>query len=220
METLEEFRGAILAQVTSDDKEVLAEYLKHFYVDLEKFSESMASALLNWRGLDSSLKNDERCSYISALIYTTITLEILSMKLLLTGYTVAAGNLFRQVIETLSLALLCSGKHLGILDRFMENKYSSQDAIRDIIRHSKQLGLKGEGVRQLGKLQKFYSKYSHPTALTIAIGMSFRTKSAYFGGSFDELKLDAYCKEIKVRVGLANDLPDLIDHARKNIAEW
>ncbi|CBK44053.1 conserved protein of unknown function [Nitrospira defluvii] len=220
METLEEFRDEILAQVTSDDKEVLADYLKHFHAHLGKFSESMAGALLNWKRLDSSLKNDERRSYISALVYTRITLQILSMKLLLAGYTVAAGNLFRQVIETLSLALLCSGKHLGTLDRFMEEKYSTQDAIRDVIRYSKQLGLKGNGVRQLGKLQKFYSQYSHPTHLTIAIGISFRTKAAYFGGSFDELKLDAYRKEVKVRVGLANDLPNLIDHLRKNIAEW
>lgn len=52
------------------------------------------------------------------------------------------------------------------------------------------------------------------------MGMSFQTKAAYFGGSFDEPKLDAYRKEVKVRMGLANDLPSLIDHVRENIAEW
>src|SRR5258707_3090282 len=39
--------------------------------------------------------------------------------------TIAAGNLFRQVIESIALSLLCSGKDLAVLEQFMENKYSS-----------------------------------------------------------------------------------------------
>lgn len=102
----------------------------------------------------------------------------------------------------------------------MENRYSTKNAVRDAKRHAEKLGLNRDGVEQLAKLQTFYANDSHPTHLTLAIGMSFQTRAAFFGGSFDELKLDAYRKEVKVRVGLANDLPNLIEHVRANIDEW
>lgn len=220
METFEEARDRILAELTSDDKDVRAEYLKHFKSDVEMFSESMARAFLNWRSLDSSIQENEKRAYISGLVYTAITLHVLSMKLFVSGNTVAAGNLFRQVVETVALALVCSGKDLGILDRFMEDKYSTNDAVRDAMRHAEKLGLNKDGVKGLSEVQGFYNKYSHPTHLTIAMGMSFSTRDLYFGGAFDEKKLDAYRKEISVRVGLANDFPNFIDGVKANVAKW
>lgn len=216
----DETREKILEELTSDHKEIIAAYLAHFEADLRRFAESMANSLLKWELLDSSISTNEKRAYISALVYTTVTLHVVSMKLLVSGHTVAAGNLLWQVVETLCVALVCSGKDTGILDKFMEHKYSTKNAVRDAKRHSEKLGLNRDAVEQLAKLQTFYSNYSHPTLLTIALGMSFQTKAAYFGGSFDEVKLDAYRKEVKVRVGLANDLPNLIDRVRKNIAEW
>lgn len=220
MQPFDETRNKILAELTSDHKVIIAEYLAHFEADLWRFAESMANGLLSWELLDSSTWANEKRAYVSALVYTTVTLHVLSMKLLVSGYTIPAGNLLRQVVETLCLALVCSGKDIGILDKFMENKYSTKNAVRDAIRHAEKLGLNQDSVKQLNKLQTFYAKYSHPSYLTIAAGMSFQTKTAYFGGSFDELKLDVYRKEIKVRVGLANDLPNLIDHMRENITAW
>ena len=220
MDTFEEARDKILAEFTSDDKDIRVVYLKHFKSDVERFSESMARAFLNWRSLDSSLQRNEKRAYISALVYTAITLHVLSIKLFVSGNTVAAGSLFRQVVETLALALVCSGKDLGILDRFMENKYSTNDAVRDAMRYAEKLGLNRDGVKGLSNVQTFYSKYSHPTHLTIAMVMSFSTKDLYFGGAFDDKKLDAYRKEINVRVGLANVFSNFIDGVRANIAKW
>jgi hypothetical protein len=136
METFEEARKTILKELTSEDADVRATYLKHFGPKVEKFSDAMANSFLNWRSLDAGVKGNERLAYVSALVFTATTLHIVSMKLFISGYIVAAGNLFRQVVESIALALLCSGKDLDILDRFIEEKYSTNDAIRDVIRHA------------------------------------------------------------------------------------
>ena len=125
METVEQARETILKELTSDDSEVRSDYLKLFEADAKAFADAMAQAFMKWRTFDNEVKDDERRVHVSALVYTAITLHILSLKLFLAGQTVAAGNLFRQVIESIALALLCSGKDLDVLKRFMEDKYSS-----------------------------------------------------------------------------------------------
>lgn len=197
METLEQARNTIFTELTSDDSEVRQEYLKRFGADAKAFAESMAQAFIQWREFDNGVNGDEKRGHVSALVYIAITLNILSMKVVLSGNTVAAGNLFRQVIESIALALLCSGKELDVLKRFMDDKYSSNDSVRDVLRHCGKLSLKGDALEVLKKSQDFYHKYSHVTKMTIAAAMSFSQKGGlYVGASFDDAKLDAYKKEI------------------------
>ena len=49
METLEQARDTIYKELTSDDSEVRAEYLKVFEPDAKRFSEAMARAVIAWR---------------------------------------------------------------------------------------------------------------------------------------------------------------------------
>ena len=221
METLEQARDTILKELTSDDSDVRAEYLKHFEADAKALAESMAQAFVKWREFDSEIKGDEKRAHVSALVYVAITLHVLSTKLLLSGQTVAAGNLFRQVIESIALALLCSGKDLQVLERFMEDKYSSNDAVRDVLRHHEKLSLKGDALAALKESQDFYHKYSHVTKMTIAVGMSFSEKGGlYVGSSFDDSKLEQYRKEVNGRVSLAKVFPNFIDGVANNVAKW
>ena len=221
METVDQARETILKELTSDDSEVRGEYLKLFEGDAKAFAESMAHAFVKWRDFDNGIKGDELRAHVSALVYAAITLHVLSMKLFLSGQTVAAGNLFRQVIESIALALLCSGKDLDVLKRFMENKYSSNDAIRDVLRHCEKLSLKGDALEALKESQEFYHKYSHVTKMTIAAGMSFSQKGGlYVGASFDDGKLDAYKKEVNGRVGLAKVFPNFVAGVTGNVAKW
>ncbi len=219
METFEEARDTILAQLTSDDRQVRAEYLEHFQADAEKFSEDMAQAFMKWRSLDADLQDDEKQAYISAQVYLAITLHILSMKLFLSGHIVAAGNISRQVVESIALALVCSGKDLPILARFMKGEYSTNRAVRDVWRHRKKLGL-NDGVKSLRTTQEFYDKYSHPTPRTIATLMSFSEGDLYVGAAFDEGKVEAYKKEVNGRVGLARIFPNFVDGIIANVAKW
>lgn len=221
MGTVEQARETILNELTSDDSEVRSEYLKLFEADAKTFADAMAQAFMKWRTFDSEVKGNERRAHVSALVYTAITLHILSMKLFLSGQTVAAGNLFRQVIESVALALLCTGKDLDILKRFMEDKYSSTAAVRDVLRHAKKLSLKDNAVEALKNSQEFYHKFSHVTKMTIATGMSFSELGGlYVGASYDEGKVEAYTKEVRGRLSLAEVFPNFIDAVAANIAKW
>jgi hypothetical protein len=141
METVDQAQAAIFMEITSDDSEVRGEYLKHLEGAAKGFAVSMAEAFMKWRDFDNDVKGDERRAYVSALVYVAITLHVLSMKDLLAGQPVAAGNLSRQVLECIALAFLCSGKELNVLKCFIEDKYSSKNAIRDVLQHHKKSNL-------------------------------------------------------------------------------
>ena len=219
METLEEAREKILSELASDDSDVRAEYLKLFEADAQEFSTSMAQAFMKWRALDAEMQGSDERAYISAQVYLAITLHILSMKLFLSGHIVAAGNLFRQVVESIALALVCSGKDLPILAQFMKGEYSTNRAVHDVWRHREKLGL-NDAVESLKNTQEFYDKYSHPTPLTIAAIMSFSENGTYVGTSFDKEKIDAYKREAIGRVSLARVFPNFVDGVMANIAKW
>lgn len=218
METLDQTQAAIFREITSDDSEVRGEYLKHFEGAAKGFAVSMAEAFMKWHDFDNDVKGDGRRAYVSSLVYVAITLHVSSMKVFLAGQTVASGNLFRQVLECIALAFLCSGKELNVLKRFMEDKYSSNYAIRDVLQHHKKLSLKGDALKEMKKSQDFYHKYSHVTKMTLA---TFSQKGGlYVGASLDDGKLDAYKKEINLRVSLAEVFPNFIHGVSANVAKW
>jgi hypothetical protein len=221
METVDQVQATIFGEITLDDSEVRGEYIKHFEQAAKGFAVSMAKAFMKWRSFDNDIKGDERRAHVSALVYVAITLHVSSMKVFLVGQTVAAGNLFRQVLECIALALLCSGKELDVLKRFMEDKYSSKKAIHDVLQHHKKLSLKGDALEVMRKSQDFYHKYSHVTKMTLAAAMSFSQEDGlYVGASFDDGKLDAYRKEINLRVSLAAVFPNFVDGVSVNVAKW
>jgi len=220
MKTVEDAKAAIEKELTSDDAEVRAEFLKRFSPEIERFAEAMAKAIVNWRSLDDGVKGDDKRAYVSAWVYTAAMLHILSMKLLLSGHLVAAGNLYRQVVETMALALVCSGKELNVLDRFVEGKYSTNDAVNDMIRHAEKLSVNRDTVKVLETVQKFNHKYSHPSVMTIASGMAFGNKGLYIGASFDEEKIEAYSKEVGSRRSCAEIFSNFIDGVKANVARW
>jgi hypothetical protein len=220
MDTFEEARAKILAEITTEDPEVRAQYLKHFESEAKAFSEIMAGVIQTWLKEHGDAQGNERRVQVFALVFTAIHLHIGSMKLLLSGNTVAAGNLFRQTLETIALALLCSGKDLGILDRFNNDRYSTNDAIRDVLRNVDKLGLKADGVKALQEDQEFYHKYSHVTKLTIGSAESFAGEGIYVGASFDKGKMDFYVKEIAGRLGLAGVFDSFVAAVKANVAKW
>jgi hypothetical protein len=215
-----ETRARIRAEVTADDPDIRARFLQRYGAQVDAFCDAMAEATLAWRAFDVDSDKNEKKAYVSALIYSAITLHIASMKLFLAGHPVAAGNLSRQVVEAIAIALLSSGRELNVLERFMQDKYSPGDAVRDVCRHSEKLNLLQEGVVPLVEAQKFYHLYSHPTKMTIASITSFSEDGYYVGASFDQGKVDKYDKEVAGRVSLAMVFPNFVDVVNANVAKW
>lgn len=220
MESFNQARETIYMELISDDSEVRSEYLALFEPNVGDFSEAMAQAVMAWRTLDTEVKGDEKRAYVAALVCTAFTMHILSFKLFLSGHTVAAGNAFRQVLESIALALLCASKGLGILERFMDDRYSANDAVRDVLRNRKQLGLRDDGLQALKSSQEFYHKYSHITRLTLTTIISFSEDGTYVGASFDKGKIEAYRKEVESRVGLAKVFANFVEAVKANVAKW
>jgi hypothetical protein len=149
----------------------------------------MASAVLAWRDLDAGPEQGEDRGFVSALVYCAIPLHIQSMRLFLSGHIIAAGNLSRQTIEAISLALLCSSKQLTVLRRFKEDKYTSNKSVDDLLSKHKNLGIRKDGVKVLKEARDFFHNYSHPTKATIATMIS-ATGEVCVGACFDDNKID------------------------------
>lgn len=120
-----------------------------------------------------------------------------------------------------STETLYLNKKPNVLRRFMEDKYSSKKAIHYLLQHHKKLSLKGDALEVMRKSQDFYHKYSHVTKMTLAAAMPFSQKGElYLGASFDDGKLDAYKKEVNLRVSLADAFPNFVDGVSVNVAKW
>ena len=212
--------STILVELFSDDQDVRADYRKHFDSKAKEFADHMAQAMAAWRALDSEVKSNERRAFVSASVYMAITLHTLSMKLLLSGQFIAAGNLFRQATESIALALLFSGEGLSALDRFMENKYSTSNAIRDVKKNAVKLGLNKDGLASLEAGRDLYDKFSHPTHMTLSSMMSGSVDGLYVGAAFDEAKLYAYRIEVDGRVSLAKVFVNFVHAVQINVDKW
>lgn len=220
MESFEESRRKIIAEITSDEPEVRGAYLEMYSEQVEEFGSGMANAILAWREIDANSEKEEDRAYVSALVYCAITLHIQSMRLFLSGHLIAAGNLSRQVIEAIAMALLCSSRQLTVLQRFIRDEYSPNKAVRDLLRHYEELGLRKDGVEILERAQFFFHKFSHPSKLTLGAITSFSEEGLYVGASFDEGKVTEYDKEIAGRVSLAGVFENFVEAVKVNIATW
>lgn len=220
MQSVAEAKDVIYSEITAIDPEVAASFMARFSVEAEQFAELMAQATLAWENLATGVERHEKIVFVANIVYCAITLHIQSMKLFLSGHLVAAGNLSRQVVEAIATALLSSGKELNVLDRFVDDKYKTQDAVRDVLRHWETLGLCKEGLTALAKSQKFYHPYSHLSKMTVASATSFSQQAMYVGASFDEGKVDAYYREVQSRLGLAKVFPNFVAAVAANVAKW
>ena len=115
------------------------------------------------------------------------------------------------------MALLASNPRLGFLDRYASGRYSTDCAVRDVIKNHKKLSLEHDGLRILREARDFYSKFSHPTLLTTATFIELGGGSTYFGASFDPGKQEAYDKEVNTRVQIAGLLENMIEGIRCNL---
>lgn len=211
-----------MSDLQSPDAEARSEFFRHFVSEAEEFATYTAIALDKWTSLHNSVpESDLRRRPIVAILFTAINMHSSSFKLFMSGHTVGAGCLFRQVLEAISMALLCSAKGLNVLDRFLEDKYSTNDAVIQLLRNHKAANVKHDAVTVLKDAYDFYHKYAHLTKLTIATGANFEMGGLpAMGAFFDPAKEPEYKKEITGRVSLAKVFPNIIDAVIHNIGEW
>jgi len=209
--------GLIKQSVVEFPNSVKNEFEIQFKEELKDFIKTMSIAYNEWKIFDELVK-DEDNAHISSLIYGAINMHCTSMHLFISGYPIASGNMFRQVLESVAMAFLCSKKNLGYLKRYKNNKYSTSKAIRDVIKKHKVLNLSHDALQTLRYSREFYDNFSHPTLLSVSMHVSMTNPGElYFGGAYDIAKLPQYKKEINSRVGLAAIFDNFIYGIKRNI---
>lgn len=210
-------RHIVYAEITRDSRAVRQEFVHVFDKKNQAFAGQMGEALSYWLDQYSSAQSDERKIKVFALAYTAISLHISSMKLFLSGQQVAAGNLMRQVLETIALTYLCTDKGLTFLQRFHDGKYSTNRAIADAKRHSVRLNISKTAMSKLEFAQRFYSKFSHPTVMTVGTLESFEGEGIYLGAAYDPGKHRDYEVEIDNRLKLATLFVGFLRSVHQNL---
>ena len=92
MEDREIAYGKIRREITEDISEVRERFVTEFNQEIDQFSDLMTDAFLEWQSLDHKIGSAPQLAHLSALVYSAITLHILSMKLLVSGQIIAAGG--------------------------------------------------------------------------------------------------------------------------------
>ena len=221
MENIETAVDKIREEIKGDLSDTREEFLEHFDDDTERFIQLMSEAFLSWVKLDEITGLDPKKAIISGLVYSAITQHIVSLRLFISGYIVAAGNTQRQVIETIALALLCSCKELGVLEKFDKDQYSTNKAITHALAQHSKLKINKAALEILRDSRDFYNMYSHPTKGTLAshIGFNKKERVLYVGASFDEGKLEHYKQEVSGRVSLAEVFNNFVEGITDNVSK-
>lgn len=132
-----------------EDSEIRHQFVQRYSHQLENFVTHMVTAFSLWEELDSHLSKDIPGAHLSALMYGALHTHLVAMKLLISGLLVPAGNSQRYVLESIATALLASSPELDILVRYIDNKYSTSKAIRDVQRNAKILRLESNALKTL-----------------------------------------------------------------------
>jgi len=220
MDEFEDILRKVRSAITQEKSETRKRFINHFSFDIGKFSFDMAKAFEKWKAFDDTLANDREKAAISGILYLAVTLNITSMKLFISGNSIASGNIHRQVLEAIALAFLFSDKSLDTLELFMKQKYPANKAIKDVIMHQSKLNLNQKSLEILSKSYSFYQHYDDITSNTIASFVSIADKTIQLVPQFEESKVSEYKIEIDMRVDLASIFGNIIDSVINNVSKW
>ena len=202
------------------DGHIRLQFAEHYQDILERFVDHMIRAYWACDNLNLNVDKDETTSMVAGFTLAAVQNHILSMKLLISGYFVAAENAQRYSLESIATALLAShDPELRI--KIRAGQYKSNKSVRDLRRQASKLGLDQEFPGFLDGLEKsckFYHELSHPSLLSLSsslVPLNSDQRIFLVGCHFDPEKKMAYDSEIYSREKLATLLPGIIDFIRK-----
>jgi hypothetical protein len=214
--------AVVIGELFDPDESVRELFRNRFSAQAISFSEAIAPAFARFQ----KFAEDGQCCVQSALVcgfvHGVLDDLVTSTKLLLSGKLSASGNLFRQSVEGICMAIMCSHQDtLSIGDR--ECSYwklieaGAQEteghlAARQIAKNWDKLGLNREGAEQLKKNVANYHQHSHAGLLAMACRMDLGPNGLiHIGGHFDDAKVDGYEAELVQRIELAKLTVQTID---------
>ena len=196
---------------------IMEQFVAQFPDEIERCVRVLGEAYDKWKALDKRTGGDEDFALLSSLVYSAINHHVISTHLFLSGNLVASGNIARQVIEFIAMALLGTRPNWGYVRNYSEGRFSSNKALDLVLKKQRVLRLSEDGIQALRKIRDFYHQYSHPSMLATAAALSnVQRGGLYLGQSFDPGKTDAYRREMTVRINLATAVSGLVDWVSEN----
>jgi len=220
--------GEIVKELFHENSEVLNEFSGRFSKEILEFAELFSEAYKKYLELNHLIKDTEnrQKAYVSGLTYLLLDNLLTSAKLFIMGYEIPSGNLMRQVIESVALAILCSlkdkiqisikknkTKDIHFYTSFINHKFEAKSflALKHLDMNYDNLGINEDAINALKKSRTFYNHYSHPGGFSLASTISFEKPGKLFiGGSFDNGKMGEYKKELVQRINFCKILPNII----------
>lgn len=177
----------------------------------------------------------ERTDLMKAFLIGVLDDLVVSVKLLLAGKLAASGNVARQMIEGLAMAILCSTDALLVIEqkenrppvqarywqKVMKNdsRVQGQHAVRQLRWNAELLGLSEGWIASLVAGQKRFSGVSHAGKLTIMTRTPLEGADPIaFGGHFDRGKEPFYRIELVHRIELCRQLAIVMDQLLRTMA--
>ncbi len=208
----------------SSDKKTINKFKEHFQKEINDFIGKGMLVYEAWKEFDS-IKNYNidklQKAYISGFLFNGLNNLVISTKLLVRGLLIPSGNLCRNVIESVSVAILCTDKTIPVFNEILEKTFRASSAPSKLQKYQSQLGINPFAVSQILNRWKFYHDYSHATEFNLAtiIYSATEGKDIIFGTIFDEGKVEIYGKELKGRSDLAQMEFDAIQGIKDTLAK-
>ncbi|MBN2260293.1 MAG: hypothetical protein JW702_07095 [Clostridiales bacterium] len=187
--------------IKTGNPEIREKFIEEFKEEIKVFIKNLSKAIILYKKFESQFRETQQEQLVSLFVFNSFNNLINSFHLFISGYSNASGNLNRQFIESIAMAILTAKNELDFFDRFMNegNKFpvhKSLNYVKRNIKHYKTL-IK-ENWENLIKIHKSYNDHSHSSAFTLATPFDHDRKdgSVILGPIFVELRKSLYKKEI------------------------
>lgn len=213
---------AIVKEIFDSDESVRRQFQDRYAKQVVEFCEVLAPAFARFGKMADEIYTGKQAVLVCAFIHGILDDLVTSVKLLTTGKQTASGNLFRQSVEGIFMAVMSA--HRGLLEigkkecAYWELVYAQAKevegnlAARQFANNWDRLGLNKDAAEQWKTALEKYHQHSHAGPLAIACRMELAPGGAwYIGGHFDEAKTDAYTQEFRQRIELAKLTVQTID---------
>ncbi|WP_175905996.1 hypothetical protein [Burkholderia seminalis] len=219
----------------NDDATVRTEFAAHLGAELDQLAVALAPCF-EWMEPISNAADGagtQQAGLVAAFGLGTLDDLLVATKLLLSGKLAAAGNVMRQVVEGIAMAVLCAAdaplivdrKKAGpVMGRYWELAWNSHHsvqahhALRQLAWNAEQLRLRRLALERLERAKRHYNQFSHCGWATIASRADRHTPGlVYLGGHFDAGKLDVYQHEMQERIGLCSVLPQILTYLHESL---
>ncbi|MDC6127082.1 hypothetical protein PPH41_03605 [Burkholderia gladioli] len=219
-----------------DDDHWRTQFAEALELQLDDMAEALAECFRRFRPMQQATTSsgNQRVYWMMLLAFGVLDDLLVSAKLLLIGKLAASGNIARQAVEGLAMAMLCSTDEPVVITREAkkaptlavywrkvrenDSRVQAQHSVRQLRWNIDRVAADAEWVSFLEGMRKRFNEISHAGPLAIAMRTPLSgTGPLSFGGQFDPDKASLYRIELIHRTKLCLQLAMLMDHLPRTI---